>query len=68
MRLEGLRGATAEQLLEHLGTGEAYDSVAQAWRAALADAKPEDTVLVCGSFHTVAHVMEVIDVGRSGGE
>ncbi|MCH6083820.1 hypothetical protein MMA24_23715, partial [Salmonella enterica] len=27
-----------------------------------------DTVLVCGSFHTVAHVMEVIDVGRSGGE
>ena len=66
--LEGPRGATAEQLLEHLGTGEAYDSVAQAWRAALADAKPEDTVLVCGSFHTVAHVMEVIDVGRSGGE
>ena len=36
--------------------------------AALAEAKPEDTVLVCGSFHTVAHVMEVIDVGRSGGE
>ena len=23
--------------------------------AAMADAKPEDTVLVCGSFHTVAH-------------
>ncbi|WP_234833126.1 hypothetical protein, partial [Salmonella enterica] len=29
---------------------------------------PEDTVLVCGSFHTVAHVMEVIDAGRIGGE
>jgi dihydrofolate synthase/folylpolyglutamate synthase len=66
--LEGPRGATAEQLLEHLGKGYAYDSVAQAWSAALAEAKPEDTVLVCGSFHTVAHVMEVIDVGRSGGE
>lgn len=66
--LEGPRGATAEQLLEHLGKGNAYDSVAQAWSAALAEAKPEDTVLVCGSFHTVAHVMEVIDVGRSGGE
>ncbi|WP_248842096.1 hypothetical protein, partial [Escherichia coli] len=27
-----------------------------------------DTVLVCGSFHTVAHVMEVIDARRSGGK
>ena len=59
--LEGLRGATAEQLLEHLGNGKSFDSVAQAWDAAMADAKAEDTVLVCGSFHTVAHVMEVID-------
>ena len=66
--LEGPRGATAEQLLEHLGNGKPFDSVAQAWDAAMADAKPEDTVLVCGSFHTVAHVMEVIDARRSGGE
>lgn len=66
--LEGPRGATAEQLLEHLGQGTVYDSVAQAWQAALAEAKPEDTVLVCGSFHTVAHVMEVMDAGRIGGE
>ncbi|MDI8978025.1 hypothetical protein MJN47_29595, partial [Salmonella enterica subsp. enterica serovar Lubbock] len=40
-----------------------YDSVAQAWQAAIDAAQPEDTVLVCGSFHTVAHVMEVIDAG-----
>ncbi|NDO83123.1 bifunctional tetrahydrofolate synthase/dihydrofolate synthase [Citrobacter sp. NCU1] len=66
--LEGPRGATAEQLLEHLGSGNSYDSVALAWHAAMADAKPEDTVLVCGSFHTVAHVMEVIDAGRNGGK
>ncbi|HGY1226277.1 TPA: bifunctional tetrahydrofolate synthase/dihydrofolate synthase [Citrobacter farmeri] len=66
--LEGPRGATAEQLLEHLGKGSVYDSVALAWHAALADARPEDTVLVCGSFHTVAHVMEVMDAGRIGGE
>ncbi|STD26962.1 bifunctional folylpolyglutamate synthase/dihydrofolate synthase [Enterobacter asburiae] len=50
--LEGPRGATAEQLMEHLGKGAIYSSVAQAWHAAMADAKPEDTVLVCGSFHT----------------
>ncbi|CAM3077044.1 Dihydrofolate synthase/folylpolyglutamate synthase [Klebsiella spallanzanii] len=66
--LEGPRGATAEQLLEHLPTGNVYTSVAQAWHAAMADARPEDTVLVCGSFHTVAHVMEEIDAGRICGE
>ena len=66
--LEGPRGATAEQLLEHLCAGKVYTSVAQAWHAAMADARPEDTVLVCGSFHTVAHVMEEIDAGRTGGK
>ena len=66
--LEGPRGATAQQLQEHLQAGKAYANVAQAWHAAMADARPEDTVLVCGSFHTVAHVMEEIDAGRIGGE
>ncbi|EPQ0917993.1 bifunctional tetrahydrofolate synthase/dihydrofolate synthase [Klebsiella oxytoca] len=66
--LEGPRGATAEQLLEHLRAGKVYTSVAKAWHAAMADARPEDTVLVCGSFHTVAHVMEEIDAGRTGGK
>jgi len=66
--LEGPRGATAEQLVEHLRDGEVYATVAQAWHTAMADARPEDTVLVCGSFHTVAHVMEEMDAGRTGGE
>ena len=66
--LEGPRGATAQQLVEHLGSGEVYDSVAQAWHAAMAAATANDTVLVCGSFHTVAHVMEALDAGRTGGE
>ena len=66
--LEGPRGATAQQLQEHLQAGKAYANVAQAWHAAMADARPEDTVLVCGSFHTVAHVMEEIEAGRIGGE
>jgi dihydrofolate synthase/folylpolyglutamate synthase len=33
------RGATAEQLVEHLRGGTVYSSVAQAWHAAMADAK-----------------------------
>ena len=66
--LEGPRGATAEQLMQHLGQGQTFASVELAWRAAMADARPEDTVLVCGSFHTVAHVMDVMDAGRTGGK
>ncbi|MDH0060945.1 bifunctional tetrahydrofolate synthase/dihydrofolate synthase [Leclercia adecarboxylata] len=66
--LEGPRGATAEQLMQHLGQGQTFVSVELAWRAAMADARPEDTVLVCGSFHTVAHVMDVMDAGRTGGK
>ncbi len=66
--LEGPRGATAQQLVAHLGSGEVYDSVAQAWHAATAAATANDTVLVCGSFHTVAHVMEALDAERAGGE
>ncbi|KYF17802.1 glutamate ligase domain-containing protein, partial [Salmonella enterica] len=50
--LDGPRGATAELLLEHLGKGNVYDSVAQAVQASIDAALPEDTVLVCGSFHT----------------
>ncbi|MDU4351913.1 bifunctional tetrahydrofolate synthase/dihydrofolate synthase [Phytobacter diazotrophicus] len=66
--LEGPRGATAEQLMAHLPQGKAYQHVAQAWRAAMAEATAEDTVLVCGSFHTVAHVMEAMEAGRTGGK
>ncbi len=67
-RLEGPRGATAEALMAHLSNGTAYPHVAQAWQAAMAQAAAEDTVLVCGSFHTVAHVMEAMEAGRAGGE
>lgn len=66
--LDGPRGASAEQLREHLRDGAVCATVAQAWRAAMADARPQDTVLVCGSFHTVAQVMEEMDAGRAGGE
>lgn len=66
--LEGPRGASAEQLIEHLGQGEVYDTVAQAWYAAMKAATVNDTVLVCGSFHTVAHVMEALDAEKAGGE
>jgi len=39
---------------------ECHDEVAQAWRAACFRAKPADTILIFGSFHTVAAVMEAM--------
>lgn len=56
--LTGPRGASAEELQQGLAKASGYPQVIDAWRAALTDAKPEDIVLVCGSFHTVAAVME----------
>lgn len=66
--LEGPRGASAQQLMAHLGQGRQFDHVIQAWNAALKDATADDTVLVCGSFHTVAHVMEELDTRTTGGK
>ncbi|MGP2408704.1 bifunctional tetrahydrofolate synthase/dihydrofolate synthase [Yersinia sp. 2553 StPb PI] len=60
--LEGPRGATAEQLAEHLELSRQFSDVETAWRQAMLDAKPQDVVIVCGSFHTVAHVMAVLDL------
>ncbi|WP_347253121.1 bifunctional tetrahydrofolate synthase/dihydrofolate synthase [Leminorella grimontii] len=56
--LEGPRGAKAELLAEHLPGARIFADVAEAWRQAQNDASPADTIVVCGSFHTVAHVME----------
>jgi dihydrofolate synthase/folylpolyglutamate synthase len=66
--LEGPRGASPEQLMQHLGQGRQFAHVIEAWHAALADAAAEDTILVCGSFHTVAHVMEELDTRKTGGK
>lgn len=66
--LEGPRGASASVLISYLGKGKTFASVAEAWHAARADADAADTVLVCGSFHTVAHVMEVLEAEENGGE
>ncbi len=66
--LEGPRGASAEQLIHHLGQGRQFNHVADAWHAALAEAAAEDTILVCGSFYTVTHVIEELDTRKTGGE
>ena len=59
--LEGPRGAPAERLAEHLDEPNVFTDVESAWRKAMHDAAPQDIVIVCGSFHTVAHVMAVLE-------
>ncbi|PWC10186.1 bifunctional tetrahydrofolate synthase/dihydrofolate synthase [Brenneria roseae subsp. americana] len=66
--LEGPRGATAAQLAEHLNQCQSFSDVASAWRQAMAVSTEQDTVIVCGSFHTVAHVLEALDEEQAYGE
>ncbi|MFS2224750.1 bifunctional tetrahydrofolate synthase/dihydrofolate synthase [Pantoea sp. B65] len=67
--LDGPRGASAEQLMVHLPPeAQGFASVADAWRAALQQAQKQDIVLVCGSFHTVAQVMETMETENGSGK
>jgi len=66
--LEGPRGATAEQLMAYLPAGQRFSSVVDAWQAALQQAQQQDIVLVCGSFHTVAQVMEAMETENGSGK
>ncbi|GKX51048.1 bifunctional tetrahydrofolate synthase/dihydrofolate synthase [Budvicia aquatica] len=59
--LEGPRGATAEQLAQYLPESRCFPDVKRAWQQALLDANTQDVIIVCGSFHTVAHVMEALE-------
>lgn len=64
------RGATAEQLAKQLpnqltkhrgAQAQQFDTVEQAWRQAMREAAPTDRVVVCGSFHTVGQVLQVLE-------
>ncbi|WAT01573.1 bifunctional tetrahydrofolate synthase/dihydrofolate synthase [Rouxiella chamberiensis] len=66
--LEGPRGATVEALTEHLPEAFSFPDVLAAWKQAMQDADSQDIVIVCGSFHTVAHVMAALDTGNTSGK
>ena len=52
----GLSGAVLAQRLQ--APAQVFVNVATAWRAAWAQAKPGDRIVVCGSFYSVAAVLE----------
>lgn len=60
--LYGERGCDASVLTEYLKQSgktdiQSFDTVKQAFEKAILDADEMDTIIVCGSFHTVAEVM-----------
>lgn len=57
------RGAKGNDLAQFLPERQTkvFDSVIEAWHSAMAEAKKNDIIVVCGSFHTVASVMETLD-------
>ncbi|WP_406850720.1 bifunctional tetrahydrofolate synthase/dihydrofolate synthase [Candidatus Arsenophonus nilaparvatae] len=57
--LSGIRGADAAQLAQYVESPYQFATVKDAWLQAMAEADKQDIVLVCGSFHTVAEVMEL---------
>ncbi|SPY78008.1 Bifunctional protein folC [Providencia rustigianii] len=59
--LKEFRGADVAQLSQHLDDANEFDSVEAAWQQACNDAQPQDVIVVCGSFHTVAHVMMLLE-------
>ncbi|MGL9760197.1 MAG: bifunctional tetrahydrofolate synthase/dihydrofolate synthase [Symbiopectobacterium sp.] len=66
--LEEPRGASAELIAAHLDCCRLFDDVVNAWHQAMQDADTQDTIVVCGSFHTVAHVMKVQEERGSNGK
>ncbi|GAA0328923.1 bifunctional tetrahydrofolate synthase/dihydrofolate synthase [Morganella psychrotolerans] len=65
--LTELRGAPAEQLAEHIPGAQLFADVESAWAQACLDADAGDIIVVCGSFHTVAHVMDVLSSEEGAG-
>lgn len=59
--LTEFRGAEAAVLAQYLPEAQVFDSVESAWKQAQIDAKQHDIIVVCGSFHTVAHVMTLLE-------
>ncbi|MDE9590559.1 glutamate ligase domain-containing protein, partial [Xenorhabdus bovienii] len=62
------RGAEAEVLAGHLAHPRTFAEVGKAWQQAMEDASEQDVIVVCGSFHTVAHVMEALEEEKGRGK
>ncbi|MBI0059646.1 bifunctional tetrahydrofolate synthase/dihydrofolate synthase [Gilliamella sp. M0320] len=63
--LYGERGCNADILKQFLQEGNVeniatFDSVNEAYQKAMQEAKEDDIIVVCGSFHTVSAVLDIV--------
>lgn len=61
-------GASATQLKQYLPKAQKFNNINDAWQTVLHQAKIQDIVLVCGSFHTVAKIMQIMKTENECGE
>lgn len=66
--LDTPRGANAAQLAAYLPQADCYSCVVDAWHAALASAAPNDTIVIFGSFYTVAQMLQLWATGINRGK
>ena len=66
--LTGPRGTTAQQIAQYLPKAYTFNSVEAAWQQAYVDADKSDIIIIFGSFHTVAEVLQVLETGENHGE
>ncbi|HID7510863.1 TPA: bifunctional tetrahydrofolate synthase/dihydrofolate synthase [Enterobacter hormaechei] len=59
----GSRSSKAQDLVQYLPYSKGYPDVLAGWKAAQNDAKEGDVIVVCGSFFTVASVLNEQDAG-----
>jgi Folylpolyglutamate synthase len=63
--LYGERGCNADILKQYLQEENVanivtFDSVYEAYQKAMQEAKEDDIIVVCGSFHTVSAVLDIV--------
>ncbi|AOM39393.1 bifunctional tetrahydrofolate synthase/dihydrofolate synthase [Xenorhabdus hominickii] len=62
------RGVEADILAGYIANARTFTEVKSAWQQAMEDAAMQDIIVVCGSFHTVAHVMEALEEEKERGK
>ncbi|MCX8956642.1 bifunctional tetrahydrofolate synthase/dihydrofolate synthase [Erwinia psidii] len=66
--LDGPRGARADELKTHIPDASVFPGMTEAFCHARQQASAQDIVLVCGSFHTVGQIMEILETENGSGK
>ncbi|ATF93557.1 bifunctional tetrahydrofolate synthase/dihydrofolate synthase [Cedecea neteri] len=60
----GPRSSKAEDIAQYLSEAKHFPDILSGWDAAKRDANPDDVIVVCGSFYSVAPVLNELNPAR----